>query len=167
MPHDARAISNFFLECATYEDFALTSMTLLKILYFAHAWHLVKYDEPLVAQPFEAWKYGPVNRVVYDQIKKFGSNPIQGKLEYFDPIDCKFSEVRAIFKDCEKKFLLDIYRYYSRHHAYTLSDLSHEKGGPWEKVWSEASRRAVPGMFISNDMIKEWFKKKSMGEALT
>ncbi|MFM9718924.1 Panacea domain-containing protein, partial [Streptomyces galilaeus] len=50
-------------------------MTLLKVLYFAHAWHLAKYGKPLVAQPFEAWRHGPVNRVVYDQYKEYRERP--------------------------------------------------------------------------------------------
>jgi len=67
--HDARAITNYFLDRAAQRGMAITIMTLLKVLYFAHAWYLAKKNAPLVGQPFEAWRHGPVNRVVYDQFK--------------------------------------------------------------------------------------------------
>ena len=57
-------------------------MTLFKVLYFAHAWYMAKFDKPLIAQPFEAWKLGPVNRVVYDQYKNYGTKPIEKKAFY-------------------------------------------------------------------------------------
>lgn len=139
-------------------------MTLLKILYFAHAWHLAKYDEPLVGQPFEAWKYGPVSRVVYDQIKKFGSQPIIEKLEKFDPRRGAYVEAEASLSDDKKKFLSDIFRYYSNFSPFQLSDLTHEVDGPWGKVWNAAEKEAVPGMFIPDDMIKRWFEKNRREE---
>ncbi|WP_417710625.1 Panacea domain-containing protein [Roseibium aggregatum] len=159
MAHDAREIANFFLDCAEEEDLGLTPMTLLKILYFAHAWHLTKYDEPLVGQQFEAWQYGPVNSVVYDQIKVFKASPIKEKLKKFSPSEGRYIQATAEISEDKIQFLRDIFRYYSRFSSFTLSDLSHETNGPWDKVWREAETRAVPGMFIPNYMIKEWFEQ--------
>ncbi|MBA3519059.1 MAG: DUF4065 domain-containing protein [Rhizobiales bacterium] len=73
-------IANYFLDRADAGGQPISPLSLLKILYFAHAWHLAKSGEALVGQPFEAWQYGPVNRVVYSQIKQFGRSPIQGRL---------------------------------------------------------------------------------------
>jgi uncharacterized phage-associated protein len=158
--HDARAIANFFLDRADAQGMKLTTMTLLKVLYFAHAWHLAKEARPLIGQPFEAWEHGPVNRVVYDQFKSFGKNPINTRAVSFDLRQTTFLPTPYIFDANTEKFLSDIFDYYSQFHAYELSDLTHEKGSPWDVVWSAAANRAVPGMYIPNDRIASWFKQR-------
>lgn len=156
--HDARGIANYLLDRAASKALPITSMTLLKVLYFAHAWHLAKFDTPLVAQPFEAWKYGPVNRVVYDQIKQFGAKPIEGRLRTFDPNLCKFVEADRAVDQSTAHLLNHTFDYYSQFHAFTLSDLTHESGSPWEQIWQAAEKRAVPGMIIPNRLILDWFR---------
>ena len=162
--NDARAVANFFIDRAGAKKIDLTIMTLLKILYFAHAWYLAKNKEPLIAQPFEAWRHGPVNRVVYDQYKGIGSKFIFDKAKSFDPISMEFVATTYQFDLNTQRLLEDIFDYYSQFHAFKLSDLTHEKGGPWDTVWKEAQDRAVPGMVIPNDLIKTWFE--SSGSAI-
>lgn len=160
MPYDARAIANFFLDYGASKGQAITTMSLLKILYFAHAWHLAKTNKPLVGQPFEAWQYGPVSRVVYDQFRKLGGKPIEGRASVLNVATAQF-EVAAYDQVDEdaREFLRNIFDYYSQYHPFRLSDLTHEKGSPWEQVWTEASRRSVPGMVISNESIRNWFEQ--------
>jgi uncharacterized phage-associated protein len=156
--YDARAISNFFLDRAEKNRMPITIMTLLKVLYFSHAWYLAKFERPLAAQPFEAWRHGPVNRVVYDQFKHYGNKPIDTKAVSFDPVVMEFTPTHYNFDEETALFLENIFDYYSKFHPFRLSDLTHEKGGPWEIIWSEAGRRAVPGMMIPDDLIKDWFQ---------
>jgi uncharacterized phage-associated protein len=155
--HDARAIANYFIDRAGQRGVSLTVMTLLKALYFAHAWYLAKCDKPLIAQPFEAWQYGPVNRVVYDQFKGYGRRTIDKKAISFDPSLLKFTETRYKIDPDTSQFLDHLFDYYVQFHPFKLSDLTHEKGGPWDQVWREAEKRAVPGMVIPNDCIAAWF----------
>jgi uncharacterized phage-associated protein len=157
--HDARAIANFFIDRATERRMSLTVMTLLKVIYFAHAWHLAKFKKPLVAQPFEAWQYGPVNRVVYDQFKGYGRRPIDKKATSFDPILMSFTDTEYSLDGPSTEFLQNIFDYYGQFHPFRLSDLTHEEGGPWDTVWKEAERRAVPGMTIPNELIAAWFSQ--------
>jgi uncharacterized phage-associated protein len=162
--YDARAVANFFIDRASQKSRPITVMMLLKVLYFAHAWHLAKYEKPLVGQPFEAWRYGPVNRVVYEQMKSMGSRQIERKLKSFDAANCSFGETQYSFDDDLKKFLGDVFDYYSQFHPFSLSQLTHEKGSPWDIVWNEAETRAVPGMIIPDKLIMEWCRKGG-GEA--
>lgn len=159
MAHDARAVANLFLEMAAERRLTLTPMSLLKILYFAHAWHLAKYGTPLVGQKFEAWKYGPVNRVVYDQIKQFKSNGITEKLTRINTSTGELIEARLEIEHERLDFLNSIFDYYSVFHPYKLSDITHEKGSPWDIIWNAAERSAVPGMLIPDELILEWFEK--------
>lgn len=158
--HDARAIANFFIDRAETQRRQLTIMTLLKVMYFSHAWYLVKYNKPLIGQPFEAWKYGPVNRVVYDQCKSLPGGVIKNKLISFNVEQACFSETNYNFESETKKFLQEMFDYYSSFHAFKLSDLTHEKGSPWDLVWSEAGERAIPGMVIPNESIRGWFSER-------
>jgi uncharacterized phage-associated protein len=155
--YDARAVANFFLNRAEERGSAVSVMTLLKVLYFAHAWYLVKAGKPLIAQPFEAWKHGPVNRVVYDQYKEFGAKPLNKKAVSFDPITITFTPTSYNFDNETSQILGDIFDYYSRFHPFKLSHLTHEKGAPWDIVWSQAEKSAVPGMVIPNELIFDWF----------
>src|SRR5438105_4743016 len=97
--YDARAVTNFFLDRAQEQGAVVTVMTLLKVLFFAHAWYLVKFERPLLAQPFEAWKHGPVSRVVYDQYKGLGDKPITTKAVSFDPTVMKFMPAAYYFDE--------------------------------------------------------------------
>ena len=122
--YDARAVANFFLDRADERASTVSIMTLLKVLYFAHAWYLVKARKPLIAQPFEAWKHGPVNRVVYDQYKEFGAKPLNKKAVSFDPTTATFLPTPYHFDDETSKFLADIFDYYSKFHPFKLRDLT-------------------------------------------
>src|SRR2546421_11399446 len=95
--YDARAVANFFIDRAGRTGHSLTIMTLLKVLYFAHGWHLAQFSKPLVAQPFEAWKHGPVNRVVYEQFKGYGKKPLDKRAVSFNPDLMKFAETPYSF----------------------------------------------------------------------
>lgn len=168
MAYDARAIANFFLDRGAAIGCPVTIMSLLKILYFAHAWHLAKTDQPLVGQPFEAWKHGPVSRVVYEQFKGLGSKPILDRAKIINVETATFEP--ASYQNIDRvtaEFLENIFDYYSQYHPYRLSDLTHEEGSPWEIVWTEATRKAVPGMVISNDSIRAWFRANRSGAAKT
>jgi uncharacterized phage-associated protein len=157
--YDARGVANFFIGRALECSRPISAMTLLKVLYFAHGWYLAKHHRALVAQPFEAWKHGPVVRVVYDQIKGQGSKSISYKLKSFDVDQCGFVETCCSFSAETERFLADIFDCYSQFHPFTLSDLTHIEGSPWDVVWSKAERKAVPGMVISNNIIKTWFER--------
>lgn len=157
--YDGRAVANFFIDRSIGSARPITAMTLLKVLYFAHAWYLARTSQRLIAQPFEAWQYGPVNRVVYDQVKGMGSKPITGRLKSFDLGSCTFVESAYSFDQELSKFLENVFDYYSHFHPFKLSDLTHEEGSPWDQVWREAEDRAVPGMIIPDELIMKWFRE--------
>jgi uncharacterized phage-associated protein len=161
--HDARAVANYLLDRAEASNLRISTLTLLKILYFAHAWHLVKFDQALVAQPFEAWRHGPVNRVVYEQVRGKGRQPLTSRLLAFSARGACFVKAEAKLPEETKKLLDNVFDYYARFDPFKLSDLTHQEGSPWEQVWRRAEREAIPGMEIDNATIKEWFGRRSGG----
>src|ERR1051326_8974720 len=122
MAYDGRMIANFLLDYGDERGRPLTVMSLLKILFFSHAWYLAKTGKPLVGQPFEAWKYGPVSRVVYDQFKDWGSNPIRSRAKVLNVSKAEYEVASYVGVDLGVIGLLrNVFDYYSQYHAFKLS----------------------------------------------
>ncbi|HHW4679552.1 MAG TPA: Panacea domain-containing protein [Xylella sp.] len=69
-------IANYFLCRASQQGRALTPIQIIKLVYIAHGWHLGFRKEPLINEPVEAWRHGPVIRSLYGKVKKYGSSGI-------------------------------------------------------------------------------------------
>ncbi len=157
MAHDARAIANFLLDYADSKRKSVTVMTLLKIIYFAHGWHLARTGDQLVSNAFEAWKHGPVVRCVYDCFRDSESSPIRGRASRFNVATGKHEVVGYSLADTEREFLEHIFEAYSRFSALQLSDMTHEKNSPWDRVWNAPAGKVTLGMRISDQAIKGHF----------
>ena len=71
----ATAIADYLLaECRERGD--LTNLKLQKLLFYADAWHLALYDEPLFEEKFKAWVHGPVLLSQYHRFKDWKWLPI-------------------------------------------------------------------------------------------
>lgn len=161
MTYDARQVANFFLDLADERGTPLTIMSLLKLLYYAHGWYLAEHDQPLINNRFEAWENGPVVEVVYKQFRDNGAGPIQGRAFFFDPVSRKKETAKHEFSEDLTSFLTAVFEEYARYHAFTLSDMTHDAGGPWDKAWNDASGTVNPGMVIPNDEIKQYFRRRA------
>ena len=80
MPFSADAIANYFIdrakECDAQAVPPLTPMKVQKLVYYANGWHLAIKDEPLINEPIEAWRFGPVIHSLYREFKGFGEQPV-------------------------------------------------------------------------------------------
>jgi len=157
MAHDARAVANFILDYAETQGRRLTDMALLKILYFAHGWHLAQTGSPLIRNEFEAWKHGPVVRVVYECFRDHGEDPINSRATRFEPQTGRREIVGYSFSDFESALIKDIFDAYGSLGALRLSDLTHEPGSPWDMIWNAPDGRVTLGMRIPNAAIREHF----------
>lgn len=61
---------------AQLSGWTLTNLSLQKIIYIAHMFHLGTYDNALVSGNFEAWDLGPVHKDLYRHVKRFGASPV-------------------------------------------------------------------------------------------
>src|SRR5579863_1523853 len=85
-PYDARAICNMMLDVAGAVEITVSNLALQKLLYFAHARHLIETKRPLVSGYFEAWQFGPVHPAAYRAFKPSGDQPITFRAERQDPL---------------------------------------------------------------------------------
>ena len=150
--HDARAIANYILEKAP--DFGikgLTLMQLLKLVYLAHGWSLAFDETPLVAQTPQAWQYGPVYPHIYKALNKFGGNPINETIK--DKLTG--AEFRPVgLSDVQKKVIDAVLQSYGKRHAFDLSGITHQPGGPWDKTFHSAG----PYKDIPLDVMKRHYQ---------
>ncbi len=137
-------VANFFIDASkSFEEDFVTNLRVNKLIYFAQAWSLVKYDRPLFDEKIEAWTYGPVIREVYDAFKICGSNPIADTLDGYDVSN---------FTSEELDLLSDVAIYYGQFSTPKLVSISHKKGSPWDKAVKTHDK------FLAIDDIKAYYK---------
>lgn len=145
MIYDARQVANWFVTRAQREGKTLSIMSLLKLTYIAHGWHLETQNSPLFSNRIEAWQYGPVIPDVYGAFRRQGihvTGPVQVPNAQFTPSD---------------EYLLDqVYNVYGRLQPFQLSDLTHVSGGPWDIATKSGGYHAV----IPDELIKQHYVMK-------
>lgn len=149
--YDSRVIANKFLELAKKADWSLTPMQLLKLVYIAHGWMLGLHGRPLIKEKVEAWQYGPVIRSLYDAIRSFKSNPVEGLIDLRDAPGSE--SIQGNLNHAEEKIVKDVFEGYGKLSALTLSRITHKKGSPWDRTYRPGSF----GVEIPNDFILEYY----------
>ena len=145
MTYDALQIANWFIRRAGMEDRKLSIMSVLKLTYIAHGWHLEIRKEPLFDNRIEAWQYGPVIPDVY---RKFRTQGIT--------VSTPYPTMEAELHANDERFLNGIWDIYGNLSASRLSELTHEESGPWHIV-TQAFGNYVP---IPNDLIQNHYEMK-------
>ncbi|GGO59187.1 hypothetical protein GCM10010910_01560 [Microbacterium nanhaiense] len=132
MGYSPVVVSNNILRRAFDEKANVTPMKLQKILFFAACEYAKRTGRQLLDGSFQAWKYGPVNRTVYDEFRSFGGDPIRsfGK-------DAK-NKAYKVNEDSDPnlKAVLDaVWAGSKQMSAVALSRLTHEDGSAWAQVF--------------------------------
>lgn len=144
MAHDVRVIANSFLNLARSDGSVLDPMKIQKLVYLAHGWNLAFSGEPLITQQVEAWKYGPVIPVLYDEFKKFRASPIT------DNANAPTEKV------AEDDLIEAVWKRYSPLSAIQLSMITHEPGYAWDLTIKEKG----PFSVIPNELIRDEFVRR-------
>ena len=145
MTYDARQIANWFVRRASRDSRGLSIMSLLKLSYISHGWHLEMRKTPLFTNKIEAWQYGPVIPDVYGAFRGQGvtiSNVVPIAEQQMDPSD--------------ENLLEQIYNIYGSMSPFQLSELTHEANGPWD----QATKRFGWFAPITDDLIRPHYEMK-------
>lgn len=118
-------------------------MSVLKLVYIAHGWHLESSGTQLVRNRIEAWKYGPVIPDVYNAFRPTGLYSLRPIRSY--DVD-KFS-------GDDERLLEEVWKIYGHLPAMRLSEITHEREGPWETA------TMVAGYYgeIPDELIKRYY----------
>lgn len=146
LAYDARKVANWFVARAAQDGKVLSIMTLLKLTYIAHGWHLETKGKPLFPNRVEAWQYGPVIPDVYSAFRGSGINVTGSSIT--EPGDEITNE--------DASLLEQVYNIYGSLSAFQLSDLTHVAGGPWDITMQTGGHRAT----IPNELIRQHYSMK-------
>jgi uncharacterized phage-associated protein len=168
LPLKSLAVANRFIEISNESGGKdLTLMKLLKVVYFAHGWHLGLTGKPLVNEYFQAWQFGPVAPDVYHAFKHVGASPINSPAYTFIDFnlggsidDMKFEAPTVPREPNMDVFLNKIWETYGRLSAFQLSELTHQTGTPWYKAWFDNGGSMRKNTPILDEDIREYFKNK-------
>jgi uncharacterized phage-associated protein len=158
-PYDARAVANFFLDLAEARRLTLTQIAILKLLYFAHGWYLAIEGQPLISQEFEAWKHGPVVKVVRDAFKNYEAAPITERARKLNILTGARTLVEPDLTHADGAFIRKIFDAYHVYDAWELSDMTHEVGSPWDQIWNSANPIGRLALRIKNEDIRAYFDR--------
>ena len=128
-------------------DTETTPMHVIKLVYLCHGWTLGLYDRPLITEPVEAWRYGPVVPSTYHTYKAFGGSPIT-----VVPTDCS-----THMTDQQNSLVGAVLDAYSEYTPLQLSDITHQPGTPWYETyfrWGE-------GCIIPNELIRDFYRNRA------
>ncbi len=146
--YPASFIAFLFAQKGILEQQPVTQMKLQKMVYFAHGYHLAKYNSPLVEEEFEAWQYGPVVPAIYQEFKSYGSSPIMDVTRLFS-----YFANRYALDEKAKDAIEYTWGATKDVNAVRLSAWTHIDGSPWQKVYNPSEWQKK----IYNDSIKEYF----------
>ncbi len=121
-----------------------TPMHVLKLVYLCHGWMLGIHDTPLIAEPVEAWPYGPVVPTVYHRYKRYGNGIIvESVADRSEDLTPTMSEliksIEGVYRPCS---------------AFQLSALTHQPDTPWDLT----RREKGIGSVISNELIRDHYR---------
>ena len=158
MSLDGRAVANFVLDFCEAKGRRITNVSLQKIVYFCHVWSLIRLSRPLVKQQFEAWQFGPVLQYLYREFREFDNQPIVGRARKIDLGTGNSAVVKYTLDNETEELLSRVVDFYSLLTPADLVQMSHAKGGPWDKAWNHQGR-VNPGMKIENAAIVKFYSK--------
>lgn len=147
MEHDARSVANELVSRATSAGLAFTPMQIIKLVYFCHAWMLGLYHRPLLKQPIEAWRYGPVVPDVYYSLRRYGGEPVRR------PIDIPSEE----YDRFESDLIDQVFQHYGHLTGRQLSSITHAPGTPWHIIWHRYGQNSV----IPDPIIEDYYQKEA------
>lgn len=125
----------------------ISTMKLQKLCYFTQGWYWAVNDAPLFDSEFQAWRYGPVNRALYD----LHAGRRVATSDLFETQDMDLDSYQQNFAD-------SIYLKYREFSGFQLGDISHR-----HPAWLEARGGLNPALSASvvmdDAVIVEHFKQ--------
>lgn len=135
----------------------MTHKKLQKLCYYAQAWYLANYGEPLVPNRFEAWVHGPVAPDLYFVYRDWGWLPIP-----------QTNADEAHISDQRAKHLLElVYKTYGHYSGDQLENITHQEN-PWKEARACCAKTEYCRNLISEQKMQDYYgsrMKKNHGQS--
>ena len=144
------------------EGSPIDPMKVQKLVYFAHGWHLGLGKGPLSIDEVQAWRWGPVFPNLYHAVKIWGTGPIMEPIRALEVHNRKFrwgSPSVPADKAYADTLIRRVWEVYGPMRTISLSQLTHDEGGPWDVTWKKAPGQH--GLVIPDRLIRDYFAKKA------
>lgn len=122
----------------------IDSYKLQKILYYAQAWHLAWYNQPLFSEEIEAWRDGPVVRQVWT--KTTGLHTVRG-MPGADKTKLSDSQMKALSAVVDR---------YGQFTGSKLSEMTHNER-PWRQARADLPEGASSTEVISKSSLGDYY----------
>lgn len=132
----------------------LSNLKLQKLLYYMQGFHLAFFDEPFFNESIEAWTYGPVVPVVFQEFKKYKKDSINPD-NYHDDL---------VLTDDEQQMFDMVYSEYNRYSAVALMNMTHTEG-PWKNhgIGDVITNEELRAFFLTQINYDEPFRTDESG----
>lgn len=165
--YEAKKVANLIIDEFDPERYDLTNLKINKIIYFCNGWFLARTGKKLIRNKFEAWKYGPVIRTLYSELKIYGDASIKDKISYLDYMDgikkhVKYDDVT----DHDRVLIKKIASYYICMKASELVELSHAPGGAWDVAFRKSLENGGEWEAITDAEIEREFARRGQFSTL-
>jgi len=148
--HKVSTISDFFIAFSHECGDPLSNLKLQKLLYYAQAWHLAIFDEPLFGDQIEAWVHGPVVVPEYHRFKGWAWQPIRDNPQ-LPEIDQRTVE-----------HLNEVMEVYGAKNAYELELLTHQED-PWKNARGGIPIDQSSNTVVSHEDMKKFYRARMNG----
>lgn len=149
--YSVKDVANYFLAYGNEVGELITNLKLQKLVFYAQAWHLANFGEPLFEEEFQAWVHGPVVPELYRTYKEQGSMPIV--------TDLKKEEVERVFSSESRSLLEEVVEAYMTESAYALELMTHRED-PWIKARGESQPDDRCENIISKGSMMEFYGER-------
>jgi len=142
----------------------LTLLKLQKLAYYCFGAALAyDLDDEVNGIEFEAWKYGPVNRKIYDTFKN--PNDPYCKIDLTHHALKRIDNEQSAFSNQFVELISAIVDVYGRLSPRSLVNETHEeKVDSLENPWKKTFQKNKESSLIKNQFIKHFFKQKFNNE---
>lgn len=104
----------------------VSTMKLQKICYFVQGWHLaINNGQPMFADDFHAWKYGPVCPELYE---------LSSGKALTDTDSVEFANITPCLNDYQQDFIKKIFGIYNPYSGLQLADITRDHDA-WKNAW--------------------------------
>lgn len=153
-------VAKYFLYRAVQDGELVSPLKMQKLVYYAYSWTLVKNKKKLFNEKIEAWPSGPVIPSLYQELKNYGSAPIDEKylgVKSEAGLGAVFSKFPTDIKDT-----LDVvYENYMTKTAFELVTLTHSEK-PWVEARKGLSVTERSNKAISDDLIIKQYGQQTL-----
>ena len=154
------AVCAFFISEGIAVGRPISQIKLQKLLYFAQGLFVAgtKGRSLLFEDSIYAWKYGPVVKTVYHEFKPFGNNAIT-EVEMDLILGEHYLNPLKELPDHIVQFLKKVWGIFSDYPPFTLVELTHLKGGPWDTALKKYSCSGFGDIQIDPEEMYKYFRK--------